>query len=127
MNTPSKGCAAALVVLLALSGCASQPALIEGNWAPALAACPGMLPLRPNAGLPSSAHLQVRVEFDRDRPVRKSLRVLKGIEDRQALRMAMAEVDGVLLRMRCPGVSVLEAEAVIGPQQAGFRQAKTWP
>lgn len=71
MRTQPSCCAPALLVLLALSGCASQPALIEGHWEPTIAACPGMKPLQPNPGLPSSAHLQVRVEFEGGGPCEK--------------------------------------------------------
>lgn len=127
MNTKPRGCAAALVVLLALSGCASQPGLIAGDWQPALAACPGMRPLQPMPGLPSSAHLLLRIEFDEGRAVSNTSKVIKGIDERRAMRMAIAEVGGVMAQARCPGVRVLEVEAVIGPQQAGFRHPKTSP
>lgn len=119
------GCAAAAFCVLALAGCASQPGQIAGDWPPTIPACPGMRPLQPMTALPSSVHLQIRVEFEGGRAVRKTSKVLKGIEDRRAFRMAIAQVDGVLANARCPGVAVLEAEAVIGPQQAGFRHPRT--
>ncbi len=121
------GCAAAMFSALVLSGCASQAGQIAGDWAPTIAACERMGRLQPMAALPSSAHVLMQVEFEQGRAVRKTLRVLKGIEDRRLQRQAFAEIDRVFGGTSCPGIQRLEAEVVLGPQQAGFRRVKIKP
>lgn len=108
-------------MLMALTGCATEPTRIAGDWRPQIEACPGMAPLLPLASLPSTARLQVEAELRDDRVVRMTVRVLKGIEDRRAQRMALHAVDMALKRGSCPGVQRLSAEALIGPRQAGFQ------
>lgn len=112
--------ALSLVLLGSMTGCASSPGPVPGDWQPLIAGCEGVKPLLPQPALPSTAHFQVSAQLRDGRVVAKTVRVLKGIEDRRALRGAMLTIDSALNRATCPGALTLSAEALVGPQQAGF-------
>jgi hypothetical protein len=125
MNTLGIGRFALLcAALFGQVGCATTPAGIAGDWRPVLDACPAMPPLLPLASLPGTTRVDLTAELRNDRIVRSEMRYVQGIADRRAQRIAISTIESTLAKARCPGVSKLRVEVVLGPQQAGFQNVQ---
>lgn len=110
--------------LVALLFAAAAPA-----WAlePTLPNCNPSPALRAIAELPGETVMDVDAELRDGRVVRKTLRLVRGVPDRRAQRMAVATVDRALELAICPGIERLQARVVIGPTRAGFEAVKAEP
>lgn len=110
--------------LVALLLAAASPA-----WAlqPSLPNCDPSPALRAMADLPGETVMDVESEFRDGRIVRKTLRIVRGLPDRRAQRMAIATVDAAMGGAVCPGIARLRARVTVGPARAGFESVETEP